>query len=358
METWDGSVAEVSEADLNGVITIETAEELAGLAEEVNLGNTFEGVTIKLDCDMDMANRTWTPIGMGNRSSLGEANVFKGTFDGNNKKIVGLSNKGYVPAEENKVLEGDFSETVYTYHYGLFGITENATIKNLTVTVDFDCEEESLKGDSVGAIVGFANKGLTIDNCVANGEVEGYDAIGGLVGRTYYSNQSEQVYIKDSTNNVKVTGLFKAAGILGYISSANFYATIDGCVNNGTISVKGVVRSGASQISFVAGVLTYGWTTTNNTLIVINNVNNGTLNACETLSQELPNVNAYASIGTSTYNQYNKDIHSYNFNANENNGTVYYLGEQVSDALLIVLSQAYPEYESSWEANNTTNIQN
>ena len=50
MESWDGNIAEVSEA-VEGVITIETAEELAGLAKNVNDGNTYKGYTIKFSLD-------------------------------------------------------------------------------------------------------------------------------------------------------------------------------------------------------------------------------------------------------------------------------------------------------------------
>ena len=64
IETWDGTVGEVSEA-VDGIITIDTAEELAGLAKKVNEGTNYSGYTIKLAVDMDLKNREWMPIGYG-----------------------------------------------------------------------------------------------------------------------------------------------------------------------------------------------------------------------------------------------------------------------------------------------------
>lgn len=358
METWDGTTLEVSEAE-KGVVKIETAEELAGLAKEVNEGNTFEGVTFVLTCDMDLSNKAWTPIGLGSRSNLGSARMFSGTFDGNGKKIIGLSNNGYLPSENDKKVEGDFEDTVYTYQYGLFGLTQNAVIKNLEITVDFECDAEGLKGDSVGGLVGFANKRLIVDNCVVNGEVKGYDAVGGIVGRAYNNSENEQVVITNSVNNAEVTALFKASGVLGYSSSSTLYLIVDSCTNNGEIRVHGM-KVGQTYVSMVSGIVNYGWkNNSENTLIVVNNTNNGLLNACENLSQEtgVSNYHSYAYIANSTSESFNAANHDYNFSANLNYGVVKYQGEVAQDALGALRTQCYPEYSLDEEFNNTTNIE-
>ena len=44
-------------SDDETVFHISTAEELAGLAELVNAGNTFEGRTVYLDADIDLGGR-------------------------------------------------------------------------------------------------------------------------------------------------------------------------------------------------------------------------------------------------------------------------------------------------------------
>lgn len=356
IETWDGSTATVSAADTQGVITIETAEELAGLAAAVNAGETFEGKTIKLTCDMDMANKAWTPIGVGNRSDLANAKMFKGTFDGNGKKIIGLTNKGYVPT--SKTVESDFvSAIVETYHYGFFGVTENAEIKNITLTVSFDCDEDNLKADGVGGLVGYANGGLKVSGCVVNGKVEGYDAVAGIVGRAYDSTQANPVEIKNSINNAEVNAIFKSAGILGYVSKNDFYVTVNNCVNNGEISVVGFFRKGEYFTSLVSGIMNYGWVSgETNTVIVTNNLNKGRINACETKKDGTTNSHSYAAVANSCNHGCNVATHTYNFTNNSNEGTVYYLNVAATDALLVTLNQSYPPYQAANEFNNKTNI--
>ena len=354
-DTWDGTTESVSKAT-NGVITIETAEELAGLAREVNSGETFEGITIKLESDMDMSNRPWTPIGVGNRSDLTNAKFFSGTFDGNGKKIKGLTNNNYIINTEYQKVESDFEpQVVKTYQYGFFGLTENATIKDLTLSVNFVCENENgdLKGDSVGGLVGFANKGLTIENCVVDGLVTGYDAIGGIVGRAYNNSEEEKLTITNSTNNARVEALYKGAGILGYLNSNELHATISNCENNGDVDVEGL-KIGNTFTSRVAGIVTYGWSTTGeNTLVITNNTNNGRLNCASylELEQELSNYHAYAYIGNCVGHSFNKFKHNYNFLNNENEGELLYLDAVVPDEKVvdILLNQSYPPYSEEFD---------
>lgn len=358
-DAWDGTIDVVSKAK-NGIVTIETAEELAGFAREVNSGNSYEGVTVKLMYDLDMRNRTWTPIGVGNRSDLSNAKFFSGTFDGNGKKIIGLNNENFIPENRYQKVESDFTETtVKTYQYGFFGLTENATIKDLTLAVNFTCDEENLKGDSVGGLVGFANKGLTIENCVVDGLVTGYDAVGGLVGRSYNCSQENSVIIENSTNKARVEALLKGAGVLGYLNSVNLSATINNCENSGDIDVRGLKTVNACT-SDVAGILIYGWNSTaENTLIVTNNKNSGRLNCTRSLATEdgIQNLHSYAYIANSVGQGFDNEIHNYNFMNNSNSGEIYYLDNLATDALSVLITQTYPEYNSENEFNNKTNIE-
>ena len=64
---------------------INTAQDLWDFAEEVNNGNTFEGVTVFLTNDIDLGcdeENQWIPIGV--------LTSFEGVFDGKNYKISGL----------------------------------------------------------------------------------------------------------------------------------------------------------------------------------------------------------------------------------------------------------------------------
>lgn len=92
---------------------INTAQDLWDFAEEVNNGNTFEGVTVSLTNDIDLGcdeENQWIPIGV--------LTSFEGVFDGKNYKISGL----YI---------GDLIGKQY-YNIGLFG-KNMGTIKNLKI---------------------------------------------------------------------------------------------------------------------------------------------------------------------------------------------------------------------------------
>ena len=59
--------------------TISTEQQLAGLAKLVNDGNTFQDKTVRLDADLSLVERDWTPIGSG--ASAGTVEMrFRGTF--------------------------------------------------------------------------------------------------------------------------------------------------------------------------------------------------------------------------------------------------------------------------------------
>ena len=66
--------------------TISTEEQLAGLAKLVNGNNTFQDKTVRLDADLSLVEREWTPIGSG--ASAGTVEMrFRGTFDGQGRLI-------------------------------------------------------------------------------------------------------------------------------------------------------------------------------------------------------------------------------------------------------------------------------
>ncbi|MBO5955147.1 MAG: hypothetical protein J6Q13_04210 [Clostridia bacterium] len=350
----------------NDIITIDSAEKLAGVAAAVNDGESFLGYTIRLACDMDMAGKTWTPIGVGLRSASANAKPFSGIFDGNDKKIIGLNSGDYatsVLADEHKSLEGDLETEVYTYHYGFFGYVSGATITDLELTVNFNCNAENLKGDSVGGLVGFSTGKLTINDCEVNGTIDGgFDSVGGLVGRAYNSTADNAVVITDSENNAEVTALYKAAGILGYAGSSDVCVTIDDCENNGKITATGVnltVSSNKRHIDIVSGIVIYGWKVSKTNKVVVTDCeNNGNIYATATRSEEADrtNLHYYAYIATRVGDDFNEEYHSYKFQNNENNGKLYYLGEEATDAVMALVDNNLPQYSAEDEYNNKTNI--
>lgn len=228
------------------VLEIGTYDQLVNFRNKVNAGASYSGMTVKLTADIDISERAWTPIGAKHREKINaDSNVFQGTFDGQNHKITGLTNTGFMISSAykgwNETTPKDYNE----YVFGLFGSVYNATIKNIVmanVNIDLACDEkERVVGDSIGAIVGFAagdSKGVTIDNCkVLSGSIVGYDAVAGIIGRTYSANTT----ISNCANAATVTAIRRASGILGFASlqKGATSVAINGCKNSGNVKQTG-----------------------------------------------------------------------------------------------------------------------
>lgn len=120
---------------------ISTPEQLAWIANQANgeIPNNFEGKTIKLANDIDLAAYEWTPIG--NVIEKG----FKGTFDGNNKTISNMKISIALSQEAPEKAIG-----------GLFGyILDKAIVKNITVagSSSIDLMVNAYKDATAGGIV-------------------------------------------------------------------------------------------------------------------------------------------------------------------------------------------------------------
>ena len=181
---------------------INNLDDLVAFRTNVNGGNTYEGLFIKLMNDINCGS-TWTPIGT-------MSNNFKGTFDGNNKTITYV-----IPSSSASYL-------------GLFGYTQNATVKNLNVSATI-----TTTGGSVGGIIA-RQEGGTVSNCSATGSIT-TDAnyIGGIIGRNYGSVKNT---ISSCTSSVNITSnktnMNYIGGIMGYFYTAG---TVTGCSASGDI---------------------------------------------------------------------------------------------------------------------------
>ena len=115
------------------VTTISTAAQLAAIANDLS-GN------YKLTDDIDLSDYgAWTPIG--------GSTAFSGTFEGNNKKITGLT------------------VNTSSQYGGLFG-NVSGTVKNLNLT-----NVDASGYGYVGGLVGSAENSSEIVNCSANGNI-------------------------------------------------------------------------------------------------------------------------------------------------------------------------------------------
>ena len=192
---WDGTTTDTrwyigheSESSYD----ISTPDQLAGLSELVNGGNTFAGKTINLTADMSLGGKEWTPIGIngiafdGYEFAVGTTS-FKGKFDGKRHTISGL------------LITQRFDQATETV--GLFGTIENAEIKNVKVNL---CIESS--AFTIGGIVGCAFGGAVTDCSVAGTILGGEGSmVGGILGLTMDD--------EDTLYTVKVSRCFNAAEI-------------------------------------------------------------------------------------------------------------------------------------------------
>jgi len=122
--------------------TISTPEQLAFLSEVVNGGYyDFKGQTIKVVDDIDLEGQPFTPIGT-------EAHPFAGTIDG----TLPVKAAEGCATIHNLVVKVDG-------HAGFIGVL-TGTVKNINLNAP------EVTGDAfVGALVGYAKEGASVENC-------------------------------------------------------------------------------------------------------------------------------------------------------------------------------------------------
>lgn len=230
-DVWDGTVA-TSFASGSGTelepYIIETAEQFAYFASQVNVNNVYSGQYIKMVNSIDLNNIEWTPIGWDF--------TFKGNFDGGNNSILNLS----ITKEKNAV--------------GLFGKCQNATIKNLII----ESGSINMPSDQVPSYIGVISGRMNtseISNCVNKATItaKASYSIGGIVGsfESGTVNTTPEVNINDCYNYGNITLLNSpnrgGAGIVGYTNGRKL--NIANCGNYGNIQ-------GESSLN-VAGIISY-----------------------------------------------------------------------------------------------------
>ena len=214
-----------------------TAAAFNTFAQMVNGGtNYFEGVTVKLGADIDLAGQEWTPIG-----SAAKDHGFMGNFDGNGYVIKNLN-------ITNIALDAD------SYAYaGLFGITEGADednqnyIKNLTIeNVTIETEGHivaaaiaypyytklenilvkgnvSIKGgDYTSGVLAYTRRLVDAENIAieakAGSSIEGNKTVGGVISDIQMNGGLTANYSNFKAKNLTVKGVMHVGGISGILS--------------------------------------------------------------------------------------------------------------------------------------------
>ena len=223
---------------VDGELVVNSAADLRYLANNVNSGKTFEGVTVKLGADIDLNNEEWTPIG-----SATADHGFMGNFDGNGYTIKNL---------QMTQLPLDADNYVYA---GLFGVTEGTSptaqnyIKNLVienVTIDtkgghiaaaaiaypYYTKIENVKvkgvinikgGDYTSGALAYTRRCVNAKNISVEGNegstIEGNITIGGVISDIQMNGGLTADYSNFSVSGLTIKGIRNVGGISGIISS-------------------------------------------------------------------------------------------------------------------------------------------
>ena len=212
---------------------ISNAEELAGLAYNVNFGgNTYSEKYFKQTANIDVSAYWWDAIGTSN-------NNFSGNYDGGGHTVSGVFTQ---PGSTND----------YSYQ-GLFGLVGNGSEENIIKIENIVIEDSYIQGNShVGGIVGYMSEfhgsSVIITNCYNSGNVSGNDNVGGILGDAVM--YSSDVTLTNCYNTGNVSGNNYVGGILGQWneSSGGPDLTITNCNNTGVVT-------GNAQIGGIVGKL-------------------------------------------------------------------------------------------------------
>ena len=237
ISVWDGYSYSYSwyTGGSNNVYHISTAADLAGFSRCFSMGyylyGDFKGATVILDNDIDLNGYEWTPIGISNGNT---STSFKGTFDGNNHVVKGMS------------------ITKHNRYIGFFGNAfQNFSVKNLKIEGKITLTSGDIR---VGGIVGYAGSMVgRIENCQTNVDISisaysGAVYCGGIIGLSEMSNMdiiSKNCYTKGKIQvqvGASNTYASHVGGIIGYIAgdiSTNSRSSVICCQSDYEISISG-----------------------------------------------------------------------------------------------------------------------
>ena len=198
---------------------INNAAGLKWFAAEINAiepyeASEYDNATFKLDCDIDLNNEEWTPIG----DWASQRTEFHGTFDGQGFTISNI--KISKPCERGKKQEDSA--------YGLFGNVKGGTVKNVTLS---NVEVSGVAKFSA-ALVGRLNG--NVENCHVNNASITCSSwqIGGLVAQ-YNSGTISGCSVENTT----ITSGIGAVGAIAGYALTNVERTIENCsVKNCTLA--------------------------------------------------------------------------------------------------------------------------
>lgn len=157
-------------------------------------------------------DNSFTPIGDSANPFTGKLDGLAGNVDGIDFAIFDLHVTG--------------SNTIVQDNLGLFGVTQNAEIRNVLLTGG----EVSGSGNNIGALVGLAQN-TTIENVRNSINVTGGNNVGGIVGSANGATK-----ISDILNTGDIKGFANIGGVVGSITgTAGDHAAVTGAENIGRV---------------------------------------------------------------------------------------------------------------------------
>ncbi len=244
-EAWVDYAQAVTPVD--GVYTIETAEQLAWVAQQANTGTSdFQGQTVRLGDNIDLSGRLWSAIG---DSASPASAPFAGSFDGADFAI------------ENMYA---YSETATVG--GLFGSTAAAAVlKNFTLSgssqslLSAGALAEANGGLILNVLVNVEVQGQALASCILENEgiIQNVGNLGSITSTSGASaglvhTNAETALLVNCYNNSPVSAATSAAGLVQLNKAGG---RIINCYSSGTLNapeLSGLVRSneGALQNSY------------------------------------------------------------------------------------------------------------
>lgn len=253
-DAWDGTT-DTSWYDSSRMeFNLSTAQQLAGLAQLVNAGNTFEGKKINLCNDIFMNDESyqyeWTPI------ACSDDITFQGTFNGNGKTIYNLKTaasakgglfgkigeKGIVKSLH--ISQGLFNAggCIANINYGIIAFCHNYSyvydypgaggICNSNYNLVYGCRNMGVvMGDDAGGIVDWnATTLATVSQCSNYGVVEGTHLASGIANsnRGWIYNCYNKGILSDSYN--------RAVALCGIVYQNDDKCYVENCYSVGVYS--------------------------------------------------------------------------------------------------------------------------
>ena len=233
---------------------ITTTDQLDLLAKNVNgtdgyAKNDFKNTYFKLGNDITYTHTTdWNDATSteNNYTAIGGyGHSFQGTFDGDGHTISGI--RIYMSCSDSKV----------DCYQGLFGVTYNGSVKNVTLT------DTRITGyQEVGGIIGQRNNGQVV-NCHVTNTVAIHAVVnnssyhGGIVGYNITSTSSEKISNCTSAATISIADGLTGCNKYGGIAGQNDRGLIENCL------AVGATVSGNSNVAAIVGYDKNGTYTSN-----------------------------------------------------------------------------------------------